>query len=197
MDIAMRACGNGAFRRPDPPSFSGKTEASFLEKIASAQASAGGKATVYDRLSPASQTAVDQWKTGRNRLSRDQWTALCRELRDLGVITQAEFSYTRADVRLLPLVSDGRGGVTCPAAKEAFLNRADFSGPVYSSTSRWEGDPLAYLDEWLKSLRRWEGALSSERWPDGERKYQDLSPLTVQADACQNVMNALRSLIGR
>lgn len=196
MDVSIRnySYGNTAFQRRYSQSAAG---GGFLEETLKARASGGELDGIYDRLSPASQKTLEDLKTGRSGMTKGQWNGLCRELKNMGVINEAEFNYTRADFHLHPLVSDGRGGVTCPGIKEEFLTRTDTGSVVYSSSDDWTGDPLEYLDEWMKNLQRWKGQLSAERWPDGERKYKDLSAYDRQISACQKVAEVLQGLMNR
>lgn len=199
MDVSVRGCryGNTAFRRQLLSESAGKTETAFSAEMLKTRVS-GGEG-IYSRLTPDAQKTLEDLKAGRKDLSKVQWVSFCRELRDLGVITQAEFDCTRADLHMVPLISDGRGGVTAPGMKERLNDLYQASqipgGLAAWSAGDWNGDPLEYLDEWMKSLQKWRDELSAERWPDGEKKYQDLSPLTDQADACQKVLNILQELI--
>ena len=143
--------------------------------------------SIRDRLSPASQKLLDDLKAGRG-MTTTQWTSLCVELKDMGVITQAEFDYTRGDFHLAPVVSDGRGGVTCPTIVKAFLEGRDFH-------NKWQGDPLAYLDEWVQALQAGRDQVDKEYWEDGEKKYKDLSPFDHQISACEKVMDVIRDLL--
>lgn len=196
MDVGIRTYGNAAFCQPYAPDFCGKTEKGFLEEVTKVTPSGGPSA--YDRLTPSARKTVEKLKEGRG-LTKTQWTDLCRELKDMGVITQAEFDYTRGDLHLVPVISDSRGGVTALGMKErlnSLYQASQVPGGLEAwSSDTWAGDPLEYLDEWLESLRKWKGELSAERWPDGGRKYQDFSAVDVQVDACQKVMDVLRGLM--
>lgn len=189
MDVGIRGCryGSGALWRQPFRGAGGTERSDLFGALLKAQDSGGGLASVYGRLSPASQNALEALRAGRGGMSKQQWNTLCRELKDLGVITQAQFDYSRADFRLAPLVSDGRGGVTAPTIVKEFLGEGKFD--------RWDGDPLAYLEEWIEALRESRSALCAEYWPDGERKYEDLSPFTRQIDECGKVAGILRELL--
>ena len=145
-----------------------------------------GDESIRDRLSPASQKLLDDLKVGRS-MTTTQWTSLCVELKDMGVITQAEFDYTRGDFHLAPLVSDGRGGVTCPTVVKDFLEGR--------RGNQWQGDPLAYLDEWVQALKEGRSKVDKEYWEDGEKKYKDLSPFDHQISACEKVMDIIKKLL--
>lgn len=58
----------------------------------------------------------------------------------------------------------------------------------------WKGDPLAYLDNWMKSLYSWRSDLARARNEDGSPKYGDFSPITDQLNSCQKVMDLVRGL---
>ena len=189
MEVGIRNnhYGNAVLSRQYFQSVAGTAGGGFLENLLKTTTSGGETDGLFGRLSPASQTALKNLRAGKGSMSKQQWSTLCRELKDLGVITQTQFDYSRADFRLAPLVSDGRGGATAPTIVKEFLGEGKFD--------RWNGDPLAYLDEWIGVLRESRSKLAAEYWPDGERKYKDLSPLTRQIDDCGKVADILRELL--
>lgn len=191
MDVGIHGYryGNAALQRQGSQSRAGTADGGFLAEMLKTQAAGDGLKGVYDRLTPGSQKALEGLKAGRNGMSKEQWNTLCRELKDLGAITQAQLDYSRADLRLAPLVSDGRGGVTAPTIVKKFLKGGHLDGGA------WKGDPLAYLDEWIEVLRESRSELSVQCWPDGEKKYKDLSPLTNQINGCGKVADILRELL--
>ena len=84
--------------------------------------------------------------------------------------------------------------VTCPGARESFDLLTGRGVLLQNESAAWKGDPLAYLDAWAKTFERWKGQYAGERWPDGEKKYEDLSPLDRRIDAFQKVAELLRGL---
>ena len=44
----------------------------------------------YDQLSTASKGVLDRMKAGQTDISQDEWTNLCRELKEAGLITESE-----------------------------------------------------------------------------------------------------------
>lgn len=194
MEVSVHAYGGSPAQQACSKRPAGKTANGFLENVIRTQASQGGLDGVYSRLSPASQKALEGLKAGRSDMTRDQWTALCRELKDLGAITQAEFDYTGTEFRLHPVFTDSHGNVTCPGARESFDLLTGRGVLLQNESAAWKGDPLAYLDAWAKTFERWKSQYAGERWPDGEKKYEDLSPLDRRIDAFQKVAELLRGL---
>lgn len=61
----------------------------------------------YDQLSAASRDVLERMKAGQGEVTQDEWTGLCRELKDAGIISESDFAYTRADLRVVPLMTCG------------------------------------------------------------------------------------------
>lgn len=90
----------------DRPSAPGKAASSgFAAQLSRAtqaaqadQAGGGELKAAYDRLSAASKAVLNRLKAGEANVSKEEWAALRRELRDAGLITQEEFFRSDPDV---------------------------------------------------------------------------------------------------
>jgi len=217
MEITGIRCGNSAFgwQIPSPPSRS--TGQSFLDEVrkvtdqfstANAENDADLK-SVYERLTLTSRDVLERLNAGQTNITREEWTGLCKELKDAGVITQADFDYTRADCRLVPLgYHDENDNEViyehAPGMAEKLklvgklLDGMDHS-PMEAVMARlnresWSGDPLAYLDEWISTLYKSRSELARVKAEDGSPKYKDFSPITVQISSCQKVSELVKKL---
>ena len=158
------------------------------------------------QLTPASKAVLDRIQAGRDDITQDEWTGLCKELKSLGAISESDFQYTRADLHMIPIGYWGENGefvkYELPAElKNKLLSQA--GGKASPSEdglwaclddSGWTGDPLAYLDNWISSLYDWRSELARARNGDGTPKYSDFSPITNQINACQKVAALVREL---
>ena len=159
----------------------------------------------YDQLSTASKDVLDRMNAGQDNITQDEWTNLCRELRDAGMITESDFMCTRADLRTVPLGYMDDGGNVVYYGNPPFLSRgllgtetrlSGYSGlKSLWTVEDWSGDPLKYFDQWIESLRNWRSDLAAEKNADGTRKYGDLSHLGNDINSCQKVTNLVRGLM--
>jgi len=162
----------------------------------------------YERLTLTSQDVLARLNAG-NSVTREEWTGLCRELKDAGVITQADFDYTRGDFHLIPLgyhdaagnevIYDHAPGMAEKLKLAAKLLNRDPDTPLEQLRERlasesWSGDPLEYLDTWIDLLDVWIDQLEKERAEDGSQKFTDFSPITDQISSCQKVAALVQSL---
>ena len=159
----------------------------------------------YDQLSTTSKTVLNRMKAGQTDITQDEWTDLCRELKDIGLISDSDFARTRADLRIVPIgyIDDNGGRVlydSIPVLSSGLLGTEDrING--YSGLSKiwavndWSGDPLRYFDEWVESLSKWRAGLASRQNDDGTRKYGNLSHLESDISSCQKVTNLVRGLM--
>jgi len=159
----------------------------------------------YDQLSTASKDVLDRMNSGQANITQDEWTNLCRELKDAGMITESDFMCTRADLRTVPLgyMDDGGNVVyydNSPLLSSGLLGTetrlSGYSGlKSLWTVEDWSGDPLKYFDQWIESLRNWRSDLAAEKNADGTRKYGDLSHLGNDINSCQKVTNLVRDLM--
>lgn len=158
----------------------------------------------YDQLSTASKGVLDRMKAGQTDISQDEWTNLCRELKEAGLITESDFLYTRADLRIVPIGYLDRNGNTVlydsnlmPGGLLEMNSRYNNCSGLSKTTTvnDWSGDPLQYLDKWIESLRMWRSDLASQRNEDGTRRYDDFSPISNNIDSCQKVSNLVKMLM--
>ena len=160
---------------------------------------------LYDLLSAVSKDVLYRVKAGQTDITQDEWTDLCRELKDAGIITEADFVRTRSNLRIVPIgYVDGNGDRVLygniPVLSSGLLGAGDHTDG-YSGLSKtwtvndWSGDPLQHLDEWIESLRKWRADLATQRSSDGTRTYGDLSPIERDINSCQKVNNLVRDLL--
>lgn len=212
MQIAQISRGNSVFGRQIPAA--GTVGRSFLDEARkltsqlSAEKDDDRLRTVYERLTLTAQDVLSRLNAG-NTITRDEWTGLCRELKDVGAISQADFDCTRADYHLVPLgYHDAAGNEVIydsnPVMSEKLklvaklLNREPDT-PLEKLRERlagdsWSGDPLEYLDAWIDMLDAWIDQLAKERDENGSLKYTDFSPITDQISSCQTVSALIQKL---
>lgn len=160
---------------------------------------------LLDRLTPSSKGVLDRIQAGVSDITKDEWTGLCKELKDLGAVSETDLMYTRADLHLIPIGYYDENGEfvqydTPPMLKNELLDKYHSQGSgadgfwACLNASGWAGDPLAYLDDWIASLYSWRSDLARARNEDGSLKYSDLSPITGQINSCQKVVDLVRGL---
>lgn len=174
----------------DRPSAPGKAASSgFAAQLSRAtqaaqadQADGGELKAAYDRLSAASKAVLNRLKAGEANVSKEEWAALRRELRDAGLITQEEFFRSDPDVVVVGYTDANGELVTYPPV--CCQGAAQSNGGVlisrYWSPEDWAGDPLRFLDKWLEAIREWQDEVDAQYRADGT-KY-DMSHLTKQAE---------------
>ncbi|MDE6281192.1 MAG: hypothetical protein K2M15_05295 [Oscillospiraceae bacterium] len=142
--------------------------------------------TAYDRLSDGSKAVLGRLKAGAADISKSEWDGLRRELKELGLITEAEYFYTHPDIVVLGKAEDFQdGGVVVVS-----------DGPAVSfgyKTAEWTGDPFQYLDLWLELLRG-----ERDLWAEAARQHGkplDISPRTRQIEAHEKVSDLVKGLI--
>ena len=142
---------------------------------------------VYHQLSDQSKDVLSKLKDG-GQVEKDAWKGLCKELLDLGQITESEYACSNLDYRLIPL--------GCHDASGNFVKYSNTADMVRASRSlaQWPGDPLNMLDSWSFMLSKWGMQLAAEYNPDGAPKYRDLTPISNQASACDKVKELIHSL---
>ncbi|WP_325200867.1 hypothetical protein [Oscillibacter sp.] len=153
------------------------------------------------KLTPASRDVLDRMEAGKKDISPDEWTALCKELKTLGAISKEDFQYTQAGIRVIPLGYWGEDGefvrydtVSIMKNKLPDVRHSQSGQWICPDEYDWKGDPLAYLDNWMKSLYSWRSDMARARNEDGSPKYSDFSPITSQINACQRVTDLVKAL---
>ncbi len=161
---------------------------------------------LYEHLTPASKDVLERLEAEKDDIKKDEWLNFCKELKDVGAITQSDFDYTRADVHLILLgYHDESGNIvkyeTSPMMKNKLLglyessrNPAAVGSETRLSADDWTGDPLEYLDTWTSELYRWRSDLVRMRNADGSPKYDNFTPITSQIDSCQKVAALVKEL---
>lgn len=142
---------------------------------------------VYQQLSDQSKDVLSKLKDG-GQVEKDAWKGLCKELLDLGQITESEYEYSNLNYRLIPL--------GCHDANGNFVKYNNTADMVRASRSlaQWPGDPLNMLDSWSFMLSKWGMQLAAEYNPDGTPKYRNITPVSDQASACNKVKELIHSL---
>lgn len=180
------------------------SEAAVSEKAADAldlTKTGGELLDLLQRLTPGSRDVLNRMEAGKADVSKDEWTALCKELESLGAISKDDFQYTRAGIRVIPLGYWGRDGEfvkydTVSIMKNKLPDPRHSQGGQWICPDEyaWKGDPLAYLDNWMNSLYNWRSDMARARNEDGSPKYDNFSPITNQINSCQKVTDLVRAL---
>lgn len=157
--------------------------------------------TLLHKLTPGSRDVLDRMEAGKADITEDEWTGLCKELESLGAISKDDFQYTQAGWRVIPLGYWGENGEfvkydTMSIMKDKLPDVRHSQGGqlICPDEYAWKGDPLAYLDNWMKSLYGWRSDMARARNEDGSLKYDNFSPITNQINSCQRVTDLVRAL---
>ena len=138
---------------------------------------------------------LNRLKAGEANVSKEEWAALRRELRDAGLITQEEFFRSDPDVVVVGYTDANGELVTYPPV--CCQGAAQSNGGVlisrYWSPEDWAGDPLRFLDKWLEAIRDWQDEVDAQYRADGT-KY-DTSHLTKQAEAHEKVSGLVKAML--
>lgn len=180
------------------------SEAAVSEKAADAldlTKTGGELLDLLQRLTPGSRDVLNRMEAGKADVSKDEWTALCKELESLGAISKDDFQYTQAGIRVIPLGYWGRDGEFVKYDTVSIMKN-ELPDPRHSQGGQWicpdeyawKGDPLAYLDNWMNSLYNWRSDMARARNEDGSPKYDNFSPITNQINSCQKVTDLVRAL---
>jgi len=77
--------------------------------------------------------------------------------------------------------------------------RATNDGTILAGVTQvdesWTGDPMAFLDAWIESLREWREHLAQTRKENEELKYDDLDPIDRQIEGASSVSALMQSLL--
>lgn len=162
--------------------------------------------SVYNQLTSGSKATLDCLNTEEPNIGKDEWMGLCEELKDMGKITEYDFSSVRSDFHSIPIgYYDENGNIVtyeaCPMTTSRLLELYEKSrspalaGPEsWLSIDDWSGDPLEDLDSWVSALYRWRSDLARMRAEDGSPKYNDFTPITDQINSCQKVVALVKNL---
>ena len=199
--------------RGSSPSRGRSAGTSFMDQLKSAAApekaadsldltkTGEGLRDLLHKLTPGSRDVLDRMEAGKKDISQEEWTGLCKELEALGAISKDDFQYTQAGWRVIPLGYWGEDGEfvrydTVSIMKNMLPDVGHSRGGQWICPDEydWKGDPLAYLDNWMKSLYSWRSDMARARKEDGSPKYSDFSPITDQINSCQKVTDLVRAL---
>ena len=190
--------------------------ASFMDRLKSAAGAAApekaadsldltktddGLRNLLHRLTPGSRDVLDRMEAGKADITEDEWTGLCKELEALGAISKDDFQYTQAGWRVIPLGYWGEDGefvrydtVSIMKNKLPDVGHSQGGQWICPDEYDWKGDPLAYLNNWMKSLYQWRSDMARARNEDETPKYNNFSPITNQINSCQKVTDLVRAL---
>lgn len=153
------------------------------------------------QLTPGSRDVLDRMEAGKADVTEEEWTGFCKELEALGAISKDDFQYTQAGWRVIPLGYWGENGefvkydtVSIMKDKLPDVRQSQEGQYICPDEYAWKGDPLTYLDNWMKSLYSWRSDMARARNEDGTPKYSDFSPITNQINSCQKVIDLVRDL---
>lgn len=144
---------------------------------------------IVDRLSDSSRATLEAMKAGRD-VSKSQWTMLCKEMKDMGAITEDDFNSVRTDIQIVPA-----GYELHPVMVRELKAMYARSQGIYVETEMWTGDPFEYLTSWQDLMDEWQDMLVTIRDENGARKYTDFSPIREQVNSCQKVSELVKNLI--
>lgn len=158
---------------------------------------------ILERLSEPARDTLEDIKADKE-VSQEEWKDLLEELRDMGAISDTEFTYSRSDFRFIPIGYRDENGelVMYDGIAERFgmldkLRTASGGGigMLTDTADTWAGDPLAYLDAWITDLAEWREDLSKQRGETGAPKYDNFSPIDNQIEACTKVGEIVNGLL--
>lgn len=167
---------------------------------------------IYDQLSPAAKDVLERMKNGKQDIGIKEWSAFCGELEKLGAISEEDYFYARGEFQLIPVGALNPDGsfsqyVNLPISSRlhdplSSASKQSISGLEHwsinmrlSDVDHWCGNPLQYLNAWRSTLLSWRSELSLMKNPDGFPMYQNLSPITEQANSCEKVMDVVKNLM--
>jgi len=143
---------------------------------------------ILARLSDPAKATLDAMKAGKD-VSKGQWTALCKEMKDMGAITEDEFNSVRTDIQIVPA-----GYELHPVMVRELQAMYARSQGIHVETEMWTGDPFEYLNSWTDLLDEWQEMLVTLRDETGARKYNDFSPIREQVSSCHKVSDLVQRL---
>ena len=136
---------------------------------------------------PTLKAAYDQLS---DAVSKEEWTELCRELKDAGMIGESDFACTRADLRAVPLpVAGMKDGCTVLHGDEGGMLLSPVKDP------EWSGAPLEFLDQWMEELREMRAHVAGLRQSDGSRPIQYMNAFSSCISSCEKVSGLVRDLM--
>ncbi len=200
LDNGMRAVVQNRSSSPEKTALSGFA-AELRQTAQAASMAASGSPELkaaYERLSAPSKAVLNRIKAGETNVSKDEWTALRRELRDAGLISQDEFFRSDPNIAILGYTDSSGKLVLYPFSSVAEpCGTAQSHDGVWTGSLQpfveWTGDPLQFIDQWLEAIRSWRDDADRLCQPDGT-KY-DTSHLTRQADAHEKVVGLVKELL--
>jgi len=158
--------------------------------------------SVYNQLSSNSKAVLDRLNMEEPSIEKDEWMGLCTELKDMGIITEYDFSSVRSDFHFIPIgYYDENGNIVTYKASSIMKHKLGKPGnPAVAgaearlSMDDWTGNPLEYLDEWASELYSWRSDLAKKRAEDDSLKYNNFTPITNRINSCQKVAALVKDL---
>lgn len=171
--------------------------ARVTEAAKQAEASGGTKMqAACSSLTPSSKAVLERINAGASNVTKDEWKRLRQELAAAGLMTQDELFYSDPDIvyvgDIADAVTDANGviGLLGCSATQTDMSPSP-SGNFWGID--WSGDPLKYLDQWLKALRKEQEHLNRQFRPDGTS--YDTSFYNKQIEANEKVSDLVKSLL--
>ena len=157
----------------------------LLTRSAAAERSGPAAAEETAALSETSRRVLERIRQ-EEAVSKEDWTGLLDDLLHSGRITPLERVYAGGGM-LIPITTDANGHVL--KSDVPAILQSTKGGIFQTDEGKWPCDPLAFLDEWIKALRKWAGSgaavLSNAR-----------DSIADGADACERVLRLVEALTG-
>lgn len=180
------------------------TDVSSVKKVRDSIEKSGSMdlQSVYNQLTSGSKAALDRLNREEPSIKEDEWMGLCKELKDMGAITEYDFSSVRSDFHFIPIgYTDENGNIVTYEASSIMKHKLEKPGnpavagaEAWLSMDDWTGNPLEYLDNWVSELYSWRSGLAKMRAEDGSLKYNNFTPITNRINSCQKVAALVRDL---
>jgi len=159
-------------------------------------------AEILEKLTDQSKATLERMKNGEE-VPRDEWDFLLTELHGMGAISNNEL--VSAGVHLIPVgykdengnfvIYEDVGLYTGLYDRMRAMNDGTLLAGVTQVGESWTGDPMAFLDAWIESLREWRDHLAQVRKEDGALKYDNLNPIDRQIEGASSVSALMQSLL--
>lgn len=162
---------------PDQSAF-----AAELERVAEAAKKAEASGSTKEQaawisLTPASKEILERMKAEKSDITEEEWDRLKQELAAIGLISQNDLAHTVNGAVVVGKLEQGASGEFFGAGSFTLIDEA----PNFEI--EWTGDPLKYLDAWMRELRKQMNEVPgrSEQFESYERLNHVLSKLLEMA----------------
>lgn len=172
--------------------------------------------TGYDRLTAQSRELLARLKEAAavwddpdlqempEGVTKDEWKALRRDMKDAGLISSTDYFRSDPDVVIVGYTDPNDGLVAYPPFQDCAASAETGPGETLCASGStgwlsrlgaedWTGNPFQFLDQWLQTMRRWQYDLEQMVRPNGV-KY-DTSHLVRQMEDRQKVTGLVKDLM--